>query len=279
LGPEQLLKMFQEACELNGLSLAEVLAARGPQPGVPLLARGAQPELRSPSVSGLEDLFSPAVGSDAAEPARAGEKPPLAPPEKGITSPCSPSEAGASEEGAESSDGDEQGAAGDLQLEDPPDWPPKEEPRSIKPASGGDRPPKRAREEPPAAEQEAPAAKHATLQANGKSEPEPPALAKSEEKAAVSDGVANSVTHPREYKQFLRQIAAKHDPLIDGALQTAGKASLFQQFLSADCDLRKVAGSLQKEVEKACAPNPFPSDTLHPCPIPSPANGVRACVR
>ena len=291
--------MFEEAARLNGTTLAAMLAAAS-----------TPPEPASPFLSDLEDLFSQPSPSGAPS-LGAGHAPQLLQQQKRQPQPasaCQTSPAGGSG-GSEQADcseaegSEKQEGSGELRLEDPPDWPPQDEGEATE--IGANAPhepqPKRSRgqrEEAGSATQApaslasaaaaVPAKKH-----KGASQPAAPEPPPAEQPAAkevtitgeqkpVGQGVAaqpNSVSHPREYKQFLRQIAAKHDPVIDGALHTAGKASLFQQFLSADCDLRKVAGSLQKEVEKATCPSCPSTDglesrTLRGTELPGASAGV-----
>jgi hypothetical protein len=255
---QELLAMFQEAAQINGYSLQEVIAAAAPE-GIRTPTGLRTPPARkaeSPEVSpidGLEALFS----DTEAEP-----KAPLDPPGgQDLPSPL-PSPAATDGEEKESSEED-------LGLEIPKlldDLPP---PLLLKAAAEQQAKDKKTADPPTTKEDKQPprsagAAPEPEVQPARKPQPElpppkaEPEAAGSEPQESAEDKlqklqVANSVTHPREYRQFLRVIQQRHLPDgVDAALKAKGKQTLFQEFLAADCNITSVAATMKKEVEKAC---------------------------
>jgi hypothetical protein len=238
--------MFEEAAALNGLTLEDILNERAP--AAASAREAAVPA--SPAVSeidGLEGLFSPEdEGGGLPSP------------------PATPSEAEQTDEGADSSSDEEDGQA-------------VAEPAKGVPAQS-QQVPGRAAAEPPAKK-----AKPAPPQEAAAETPEQKAQAPGDDTAAHERAekqlaLPNSVTHPREYKNFLRQLQARHlsHPILQQQAKE-DKASLFAKFIALDCDLKRVAGEMVKELERA-TPAPAPHLQTLPSGVPWPMHAA-ACRR
>ena len=286
-GPDELLKMFREACELNGLDLDTVMARGGAQAGrqAAMLAEAVSP---LGSDIALDELFSPDSQLPASAAVAGGRRPgppPLPSPE--------PSGDGATSAAEES---EEEGAAGGLAappmasgfaagLGAPlPDLPPEpaapgraaQQGAAVGLSSGlgldlPDMPPEPAAtrkaaqpavvpekmQEKKIQELDGPAAKKRRGAASpaehaGPAEPAGETEPTPAGPVVPTDGVPNSVTHPVEHKRFLRAVAKHHgDPIINTAVSSS-KQTLFAEFLQADCDIQAVKAQLEKSTEKAC---------------------------
>jgi hypothetical protein len=263
--------MFHEAAQLNGYTLEEVLAAAAPAPeGIrtPRTRRGLSEDL-SP-IDGLEALFSEVEPSEAERPkgqvaaAASGDE---------LPSPLleSPQATGGEEDSPSDDDVDSQLPK---QVAPPVPQAAQGQPTQQKgPAQKGllartleKQPSGRAQAGPKVEISQATPKPGATVptsavpEAAGSSGAEAMGEVRddtqaSRDKAEEKLAVANSVTHPREYRQFLRAIQQRHLPDgVEAALKAKGKQTLFQEFLAADCSITSVAAVMKKEVEKACAP-------------------------
>jgi hypothetical protein len=265
LGAQELLQLFQEAAQLNGFSIEQILAA-GVSEGIrtPEAKRGNSPEL-SPLI-GLEALFS----DEEVDPPRAAAVTEIG----SLPSPVQTSPAATDGEN-EGSDSEE-----DTALEIPklggvprsllaasraPAAPAPKPSQDDKQRAGGraEASPKPERTQAqPKMESAAQAAAVRQGSGGGSSGDAAPPSAEGQsdaevgksaaaEKLAVST-VANSVTNPREYRQFMKVIQQRHLPEgVEAALKAKGKQTLFQEFLAADCNITAVVARMKKEVEKA----------------------------